>query len=235
MGIQRRLSATRQRNKPEVWLFPGLKTKHELASAAPVALAAEDKQKWAEQRYGLDLAARLGALTVRLRPGVSLSASFADGELSFAIDCVPIIDRVFVATGEGQFIAAQWRIVAATFTITESTDGKKLADALRKLAVADNPAVVQQIIALESQLAMLDADIVRQEAEMDAVLGRLYGLTKAEKVLIKKGLEAYRRSEEVPAPQSPAPAATISDHRPRGRRPSSKRRVDRTQLGAFSS
>jgi hypothetical protein len=229
LGIQRRLSATRQRNKPETWLFTGLKTKHELASAAPPALAAEEKQRWAEQRYSFDLAAYHDAITARIRPGASLSASFADGELSFAIDGVPVIDRVFVATAEGEFIVAQWRIVAATFTITEKTDGKKLADALRKLAVADNPALVQQIIALESELSMLDRDIIRHEAEMNAIVDRLYGLTSAEKVLIGDGAEARPRGERVPL-SSAAPAPEASDQGRPARR--SSRRIKPTLPGA---
>jgi hypothetical protein len=216
--IQRRLSATRQRNKPETWLFTGLKTRHELAASAPAALEAEDKQKWAEQRYSLDLATYHGAITVRLRSGASLAASFADGELSFAIDGVPVIDRVFVAATEGEFIATQWRVVAATFTITESTDGKKLADSLRKLAVADNPALVQQVIALESELSALDGDIMRLEAEMNGLVNRLYGLTETEKLLVEKGLNAYH-AERVLAPM-PAAAPKPADRRPRGRRSS---------------
>jgi hypothetical protein len=147
--IQRRLSATRRRNRPEAWLFPGLKTKHELIAAAPAALDTQDKQKWAEQRYALDLAAYHDAITVRLRAGALLLASFSDGELSFTIDGIPVIYKIFVADPEGEFIAAQWKIVAATFSITDSTDGKKLAAGLRKLAVSDNPTLVQQIIALE--------------------------------------------------------------------------------------
>jgi hypothetical protein len=49
--------------------------------------------------------------------------------------------------------------LAATFSITENTDGRKLANALRKLVVPDNPALVQQIIALESELSKLEKDI----------------------------------------------------------------------------
>jgi hypothetical protein len=215
--IQRRLSATRRRNKPETWLFVGLKTKHELTAAAPAALDTEDKQKWAEERFGLDLAAYHDAITVRLLPGAKLAASFSDGELSFAVDGVPVIDRIFVSAAEGEFIAAQWKIVAATFTITESTDGKKLADSLRKLAVADNPALVKQIIILESELPALDGNIKQQEAEMNAFVNRLYGLTEAEKSLVEKGLKAYQRDERG-LPPTPAAPPKVSDRRPRGRR-----------------
>lgn len=185
--IGRRLSATRQRNRPETWLFPDLKTKEELIATAPTRLDPDKKQELADQRYSADLAARYQAITVRLRPGSSLSASFADDELSFAVDGVPVVSRIFVSAHEGEFIAAQWKVLAATFAITEKTDGKKLAGALRKLAVADNPAVVQQIIALERELAVLETDTARQEAEMNALVYRLYDLEQGDIALIERG------------------------------------------------
>ena len=186
--IARRLAATRQRNRPETWFFPDLKSKDERFAEAPARLDTEKKQEWAEQRYHDDLAARYDAITARLRPGSSLSAAFTDDELSLAVDGVPIINRIFVSAAEGAFILAQWKVIAATFTITEKTDGRKLANALRKLAVADNPAVVEQVIALEAELSGLEADIACQEAEMEHAMNRLYGLTEAEAALIHNGV-----------------------------------------------
>lgn len=87
---------------------------------------------------------------------------------------------------EGEFIAAQWKVLAATFAVTEKADGKKLANALRKLAVADNPAVVEQIIALEKELSALDADIARKESEMNALVYHLYALSQADITLIER-------------------------------------------------
>ncbi|MGH7087655.1 MAG: hypothetical protein ACREFQ_02010 [Stellaceae bacterium] len=118
-----------------------------------------------------------------------MSAAFVDGELSFAIDGVSVIDRIFVDAEEGEFILAQWKLLAATFGITEKTDGKKLANALRKLAVPDNRALVQQIIALEGELSALEADIARQETEMNALVNRLCAVTESEARLIANGRE----------------------------------------------
>jgi hypothetical protein len=106
--------------------------------------------------------------------------------MSFAIDGIPVVNRIFVSKAEGEFIVAQWKVLAATFAITQKTDGKKLANALRKLAVADNPAVVQQIIELEGELAEIEANIARQEAAMNALVNHLHGLTDADVVLIKE-------------------------------------------------
>ncbi len=185
--IARRLSAARTRNKPETWLFPELKSKRDLIADAPARLDSGGKWAWAEQRYNLDLAARYEAITSRLRPGASLAAAFKDGELSVAVAGVPIVDRIFVDDAEGEFVLAQWKLLAATFTITEKTDGKKLASALRKLVVTDNPALVQQIVALEAELSERETKISCHEAEMNACINRLYGLTEAEAQMIAKG------------------------------------------------
>ena len=183
--IQRRLSATRHRNKPETWLFPDLRGKNEIIALAPARLDTLKKREWAEQRYSRDLSASHDAITARLRPGSSLQAGFADGELSFLIDGVPVANRIFVSAEEGEFILAQWKVLAATFTVTEKTDGKKLANGLRKLTVADNIAVVQQIIALERELSRLEADIARQEVGINSLVYRLYDLTDNDIALIQ--------------------------------------------------
>lgn len=183
--IDRRLSAARRRVRPETWLFPSLRPKHELLSEAPARLADEKKGEWAEQRYTLELTGRLDAITARLRPGSPLAAAFEDGELSFSVDGVTVIDKIFMLPDEGEFIAAQWKVLASTFSITKSTDGRRLANALCKLAVADNPAIVEQVIALERELSSLECDIARQEAGMNALVYRLYGLAQQEIALVE--------------------------------------------------
>lgn len=184
--IARRLSTARMRSKPETWLFPGLKSKWDLIADAPARLDVDKKREWADQRYDLDLKARYELISARLMPGASLSPAFKEGELSMAVDGVPIIDRIFVDPADGEFILAQWNLLAATFVITEQTDGKKLANAVRKLVVADNPALVQQIIELESELSALESSIARQEAEMNILINRLYGLTESEAQMVAK-------------------------------------------------
>jgi hypothetical protein len=71
---------------------------------------------------------------------------------------VTVVNRIFVSADEGEFILAQWKVLAATFAITERTDGKKLANGLRKLAAADNGAAVEQIVSLERELSRLEAE-----------------------------------------------------------------------------
>jgi hypothetical protein len=118
---------------------------------------------------------------------VALDAAFADGELSFLIDGVTVIDRIFESKAEGTFILAQWKVLATTFSITERTAGKKLCAALRKLATNDGSPVVSQIMALERELASRDAEIARQESEMNALVYALYGLSAEEIEMVEKG------------------------------------------------
>src|SRR5262249_30501818 len=154
--------AARRRNKREAWLFAGLKSKRDLLAEAPGRLDQEKKEEWAEERYNSDLAARYDAISKRLFPGASLSADFREGELSVSVDSIPVIDSIFVDEAEVEFILAQWKVLATTFPVTEKTDGKKLANALRRLAVTDDRELVKQIIALEKELSTVEADIARQ-------------------------------------------------------------------------
>ena len=171
-----------------------------MIAAAPARLDDDEKREWADQQYNRDLTALYEAIAARLQPGASLSASFANDELSFAVDGMPIACRIFVSPSEGEFIAAQWKVIAATFAITEKIDGKKLANALRKLAVADNPAVVQQIITLERQLSAVETDIAQKEAEMNGLVYRLYNLSQADISLIEGEVRHSRPSTTVAPP-----------------------------------
>jgi hypothetical protein len=184
-AIERRLSAARRRNRPETWLFPDLKSVDYFLEDAPARLDPEQKQKWASDRYTRDLAAQHDSITARLRPASAFSADFADDELSFSIDGMPVVSRIFVSHTEGEFTVAQWKVLAATMTVTDRTDGRSIANKLRRLARTDNRDMIEQIIGLERELSELDADIARQESEMNQLVYRLYALGDADIALIE--------------------------------------------------
>ena len=185
--LARRTETVRRRSKPETWLFPDLKSKRELENEAPVTLDADGRQEWATKRYDDALAGRYGAIRERLHPSVTLDANFVDGELSFSIDGVPVVDRIFETDTEGVFILSQWKVLATTFSITANTTEKRLCNALRKLAANDGSPVVQQILTMERELATTEAEIIRQEREIDAAAYTLYGLTDDEIALVEDG------------------------------------------------
>ena len=78
-------------------------------------------------------------------------------------------------------------MLATTFSVTERTVGKTLCDALRKLATNDGSPVILAILALERELASLDAEIARQEREMNALVYALYNLSAEETEMAEKG------------------------------------------------
>jgi hypothetical protein len=185
--LAKRMETIRRRSKPETWLFSGLTSKRDLEAEAPKWLDAEARRDWATKHYDDALETKYQAVGDRLSPSAFLDASLANGELSFSIEGVTIIDRIFENDADATFILAQWKVLATTFAITEKTTGKKLCDALRKLATNDGSPVVAQIMALERELSALDTDIARQEREMDAAVYALYGLTTDEIALVERG------------------------------------------------
>jgi hypothetical protein len=70
-------------------------------------------------------------------------------------------------------------------TVTDRTDGRSIANKLRRLARTDNPDLIEQIIALERELYDLDTNITRQEGEMNRLVYRLYALSDANIALIE--------------------------------------------------
>ncbi len=185
--ISKRFAALHRPAKPEHWLFSDVKTKAQLEANAPAGLDTSERRAWAKARYDDSVAAAEEALGERLKPGVVLDATFEEGELSFLIDGVPVITNIFADDAAGSFILAQWKVLAASFPVTEKTGGKKLSSALRKLAGNDGSAAVQQIMGYQAELEALDVSIQDQEAAMNALVYDLYGLSPDERTLVEKG------------------------------------------------
>ena len=175
--IDRRRTVLRNRSRPDKWLFPDLPSLEDLEAQAPRTLDIEKRSNWARQRFNEALARRHDRLGERLSPGVELSAELTGGELHFLIDGVVVVDRVFVDDEEGPFIAAQWKVLAATMNVTASSNGKKLSSSLRRLAVAaDNREAARQIIEYERELEVVETQIADAETETSQLLYSLYDL-----------------------------------------------------------
>lgn len=185
--IAKRLANAPSRARPETWLFPTLSPAADREDDAPSAMDNAERRKWAKDRYADDVTARLEAMGDRLTPGVGLDATHEDEELRFLIDGVPVIEGIYVDDSEGPFIAAQWKVLAQTFSVTEKTTGKKLANALRKLARTDNTALMGQVVGIQDELETLETDIANEEAAINTEIYALYRLTDAERELIEAG------------------------------------------------
>ena len=187
IDIDRRLQVVRFKNKPVTWLFPDLATARNLQDDAPSTLERADQRAWAKARHEQELEARHTALGARLSSGCSMDASYENGELRYFIDGAPIIEQIFVNEDEGRFILAQWKLLASTFSVTEKTDGKKLANALRKIGDTNNRVVIDQVIALQEQLSQVEQQIETAEAALNAEVYALYGLDSADIRRIEAG------------------------------------------------
>jgi hypothetical protein len=182
--IEKCMETVQLKARPESWLFPTLERRKSLADRAPKKLSNDEKAEWVSQKYDEALQGKYDEVGSRLESGATLDAAYEGGELSLSVGGVRVIDRIFVDGAEGMFILAQWKVLAQPFPVTEKTDGKKLCNALRRLAVTDNPAIVSQIIKLEKQLGALESDIANEEALLNGLVYRLYGLTDAEIELV---------------------------------------------------
>ncbi len=185
--VARRMQVVRKRPKPEIWLFPDLITKRDLQAEAPARLETDKKRAWAKAEYNRALQGRYDALGARLRPGVLMTADFENGELTFRIDGVAVIQQIFLPDAEGQFIAAQWKLLAITYSVTENSDGKRLANALRNIGHTDNPALVRQIVGLQQRISDIENSIAIEEGALNAETYTLYGLSRAEIQLVEAG------------------------------------------------
>lgn len=179
-AIGKRVAALPKRNKPLSWLFVELTPKKDLQADAPTHLDAQKKRDWAKRTYDETLDARYDAITARLSPGIDLGARLEAGELIFTAGSIPILDNIYVDDDEAPFILAQWTYLASTFSITASTTGKRLCNALRNLAVTDNKAVIDQVINLQGELSDIEADIDVAEHEMNALVYELFGLSNTQ-------------------------------------------------------
>lgn len=187
-AIARRLSAAPARPRKISWLFPDLVPQTDLQIDAPSHLSTTKKRAWARRHYDEALNGRYQAITDALKPGAKLSASHQDGELVFEIDGIAMIDRVFVSPEDAPYLLAQWQYVASTLSITPSTPGKRLCDALRKLASDENLDLVGQVLDLQSDLMQTEQEIIAAEAEMNRLVYDLYEMSDEHIAHIQRSL-----------------------------------------------
>jgi len=185
--IGRRMTVVPTQTQRDDWIFPDLPNIAHLDRIAPANLDFLERRAWAKQRRQEELNGHFETLGQALRPGISMNASFEGGELRFLIDGVPAIDRIFLRPIEGVFVLAQWKLIASSFSITETTTGKKLADALRKVALTAPEAVREQIIERQGVLSTTEAEIAAAETEMNERVYQLYDLTPEEISLVEAG------------------------------------------------
>lgn len=81
----------------------------------------------------------------------------------------------------------QEQAVAIGFQPSGKDDAKRLIARLRRVAVAADKALADQIVAIGRDLAVRDATIRDAEAQLHELTCRLFGLTPAERRLVEAG------------------------------------------------
>jgi hypothetical protein len=85
------------------------------------------------------------------------------------------------------FIAAQWRHALRNLNVTEAFDAKRLLKLLLTLRTTTEPTLHDRILTLDTEITTLDQTIAEREAELNAIIYRLYHLTPEEIAMVEGG------------------------------------------------
>jgi len=185
-ALEKRLSTCPVKKQKDDWLFPQIGSIDHWKTKATSDLPAREKTKWAKDQRAFRMAERLETIDVRLHPFAQLAASLQDGELSFSIDGVPIIDAIFINDADAQQILPYWQHLARSTSVTEKFRAKTLIGKLLNTPMTDNADLSAQITKLTLEIDKLDQEIVIKESELNAIIYDLYGLTPDEQQLIEQ-------------------------------------------------
>ena len=186
-ALEKRFDTCPVTKRNEDWIFPKIGLLKHWKANAPDNLAARDKTKWAKDERTLKIAERLEAIDARLNPAAQLAAGFKDGELSFSIDGVAVIDKVFVNEDEGLHILTYWQHLARTISITDKFKAKTLIGKLMVTPMTDNATLFAQITKLSTDIDAVESEISIQEQELNEIIFDLYKLTPDEQKMIEGG------------------------------------------------
>ncbi|MEQ8735656.1 MAG: N-6 DNA methylase [Rhodospirillaceae bacterium] len=183
-ALEKRFSTCPVKKHNEDWLFPQIGSTDHWKAKAPGDLSARDKTKWAKEQRTLKIEEQLEAIDARLTPAAQLAAGFMDGELSFTIGGVAVIDKVFVNDNDGQHILTYWQHLAQTISVTEKFKAMTLIGKLLATPMTDNIDASKQLQSLTKDLTALDVEIEKAECDLNEVIFELYNLSEEEREII---------------------------------------------------
>jgi hypothetical protein len=172
------------------WLWPNELPSHtNLVEQAPRALTARgDRIAGANQRVEALEASEIAKLQASLDGGSRLTAAFADGELRLFAGGTAILNRIYLDDGPGRMAEAYWRWLL----LSQSwRDAKSFATKLRQPPTEADTPPARQFVERVQALAEETAAIETAEAEINALLYRLYDLSEDERELVEN--ERLRR------------------------------------------
>jgi hypothetical protein len=165
-------------------LWTGLPEIATLADEAPKAFKLKpDRRQWAEARLEELEAAKLAALQAALDTAQHLSVDFRDGELRLLSGSAPVLSRIFLDEETGAMVLAYWRWILMS---QAWSDAARLSKELRRPPAETSSAAARQFMQKVADLSALIDEIAAKEAETNALLYRLYGLSDDERSLVEK-------------------------------------------------
>ncbi|MEI6211599.1 MAG: restriction endonuclease subunit M, partial [bacterium] len=165
------------------WLWAEVRTPAQWKAVAPASLRGAARTVWAKDRHAAALADRLATLDVALAAATPAVCEVVDGagRLSLHVNgrvAVDLFDRP-----DTPFIAAQWRHALRNFR----GDARRLLNQLLKLRATPDAALADAVVRLVVERQSLASELVAAEAEMNAIVFGLYGLTDEERSQIQAG------------------------------------------------
>ena len=172
-----------------VWTLSGAVAASPCATCSgsvPAGLTAREVSAWAKARHAEALQARHEALDALLQPGVGFEVVETGDELVLRIggrEALRLYDR-----SDTPFIAAQWRHALRDLNVTEAFDATRLQRLLLDLRTTADAPIRDRILALDAEIAALDATLVAHESALNAIIYRLYGpLSPEDIVMVENG------------------------------------------------
>jgi len=164
------------------WLWPHLPDFADVVGWAPKARKlAGERRTWAEQHLDEFETAEREQLQAALDAGVRLAPSFQHGELRLYAGGAPVIGRIYLDAATGALTEAYWRYLLLSQTWREADSFSRL---LRRPPTEANPSAARQFIERVNDLQAETDRIEAAEADMNARLYALYGLTDEERDLV---------------------------------------------------
>ena len=153
------------------------------SGSVPTGLTARGLSAWAKARHAEALQARHEALDALLQPGVGFEVVETGDELVLRIggrEALRLYDRP-----DTPFIAAQWRHALRDRTVTEAFDATRLQRLLLDLRTTADAPLRDRLLALDAEIAALDATLAERESALNAIIYRLYGLAREEIAMVE--------------------------------------------------
>ncbi len=181
--LEERLATTARTVLPIERVLGDVESIPQIELRIPKSVPASGRKAWVDDERSAQEEAALARLDGAIRLDSEFAVTLARGKLALLIDGAEAA-KLFVEPAQAALVTAQWSCVALDYTPSGKGDGKRLVDRLRKVALAAEPAVAAQIIAIGEDLAAL-SDVLRDdEAQLHELTCKLFNLTPAERALV---------------------------------------------------